>query len=574
MSQSQTEYDVIVVGSGAGGMTAALYCHLNGLSALVIEKADVYGGTTAVSGGGVWIPGNHQMEGLGCSDNDEDARAYLHHLTQGEVDHKRLEAYIQNAREMILDLEKHHDVKFESVVKYPDYFQKAPGSRPGFRTMEPATFDAAKLGDVFDKQRHSYSSTLFLNRIAMGQAEAHTLLTKQPGWLLLVFKLLLGYWLDFGWRRKTRRDRKQKLGQGLVASLRTALLKQDIPLWLNTAFEDLVEEEGRVTGVRVVCDGQTQTLTARRGVILACGGFESNQAMREKYLPTPTDKKWSATPNCNHGEGIEAGQRIGAATKFMNLTWGTPTVVIPGATSATGTFVERACPGGMMVNGLGQRFCNEAGPYTEVIYSVYEDHAKTGATLPCWFIADARFRKNYPMGPILPSQIMPDGKLPSAWEGTVYHKANTIDELAEKAGIDAEGLKATIARNNEFAIKGVDEDFGKGDNIFDTYYGDESVKPNPCLAELKQAPFYAVRFEGGELGTKGGLDADEAARVMREDGSVIPGLYAIGNCSAATMGRSYPGPGSTLGPAMTFGYLAAKDLAETGEATEPVSNAA
>ncbi len=554
-------YDVVVVGSGAGGMTAALCAKDKGLSVLLIEKDAVYGGTTAVSGGGIWIPCNDQMARLGCADSFAEAKAYVELLTEGEVEPRRLDTYLKRASEMVSYMAERFQVVFKSISIYPDYFPDKPGGKPGYRTMEPEDFDAAQLGEEFERQRAPYPGTLLMGRIAMNQVEAHSLLCRTRGWILLFLRLALRYWTDFGWRRRTARDRRQVLGQGLAASLRHAMLREKLPLWLNTGMQELVTEGERVIGVVASQGDKRLRIRARQGVILACGGFEANQAMREQYLPAPTDKSWSVAPGINEGDGIAAGLKLGAATRFMDLTWGTPSVVVPGAGWASGLFVERAFPHAIMVNGQGRRYCNEAGPYTEVVYAMYRDHQKTGASVPSWFICDGEYRKKYPLGPIMPPALQPDSKIPKEWLGEVYFKADSLEELAGQLGLPFEQLKATVERFNAQALKGVDEDFGKGENVFDTYYGDDSVKPNPCMGPLTKAPYYALKVTPGELGTKGGLDADHAGRVMRADGSTIPGLYAVGNCSAAVMGKTYPGPGSTLGPAMAFAYLAVEEIA-------------
>ena len=215
-----------------------------------------------------------------------------------------------------------------------------------------------------------------------------------------------------------------------------------------------------------------------------------------------------------------------------------------------------------MVNQSGQRFVNEAAPYLEFGDAMYQDYQRTGKNLSAWVIFDAHFRFHYAMGPLMPAQIMPDSRLPKSWHQTIYWKADKLNQLAEQIGIDAHGLQTSVEKANDFAAKGVDEDFHRGGNVFDRYYGDQGVKPNPCLAPLKKAPFYAVRLEAGDIGTKGGLLTDAKARVINNDGELIAGLYAIGNCSASVMGTSYPGAGATLGPAMTFGYIAANDIAD------------
>lgn len=563
MSDQQWDhaYDVIVVGTGAGGMAAALSCQERGLSTLVVEKADVYGGTSSVSGGGVWIPCNDQIEGLGGNDSRDEAMAYVKHLTVGEVPETKLAAYVDNARLMVREMAEKHDVHFRAVAQYPDYFPDQPGGKPGFRTMEPAPFDLSRLGGELDNQRASYAGTLLLGRMAMTQVEAHTLLCRGSGWLWLTLKLLLRYWLDLPWRFRKSRDRRSALGQAMVGQLRHALQNKQVPVWLETALDTFVEEGGRVSGVVVKHKGKHLRLAARRGVILASGGFESNQTMREEYLPHPTNAEWSVAPGCNQGDGIRAGQKLGANTEFMNLTWGTPAVLTPGQPWAAGLFMERQLPGCVVVNGQGKRFVNEAIAYTEFVYAMLADQEKTGQGVPCWLVFDADFRKKYPMGPMMPAMMQPDRKLPSEWENQVYWKADSLAALAEKIGVDTDGLARSVADINRFAESGKDEQFGKGGTAFDRYYGDPHVEPNPCLAPIDKAPYYAVCIYPGEIGTKGGLKTNEAGRVLREDESPIDGLYATGNCSGAVMGRTYPGPGATLGPAMTFGYLAAQDIA-------------
>ena len=566
--QSDPVFDVIVAGSGAGGLTAALCARQLGLSSVVIEKADVYGGTTAVSGGGIWIPCNDQMGSAGFQDSDAEALTYLKHLIGPEVPASKLEAYVRNAREMVRFLDRDLGVRFRVVPKYPDYYPDKPGGKEGARSMQPAVVDARELGDEFDRQRPGFGSTKVFGRISMDQVEAHKLFARAPGWLWLTLKLFWNYFTDFSWRRKTPRDRRLTMGEALVASLRLAMLRRNVPLLLGTKLESLITEQGRVVGVVATQNGKSLKLGARKGVVIATGGFESSQELREKYLPKPTQAAWTAAPRGNEGDGLKAGLAVGAATGFMNLTWGAPTVVIPGAASSTAVFVERSLPGCVVVNRQGRRFGNEAAPYTEFVNAVYADHAKGGGSVPCWLIFDARFRKSYPCGPLMPSNIAPDHKLPKEWADNVYYKADSLDALAAKIGVDAKGLSQTVAKMNEYAKTGVDAEFNKGGNAFDRYYADPKVSPNPCLAPIVDAPFYAVKLHPGEIGTKGGLVTDESARVLRADGSVIAGLYAVGNCSAAVMGKTYAGAGATLGPAMTFAYLAARDLAAAAESSK------
>ncbi|WCM22801.1 FAD-dependent oxidoreductase [Paraburkholderia bryophila] len=564
MSEQQTQtqvFDVVVVGSGAGGMLAACRAADRGLSAVVLEKSDVYGGTSAVSGGGIWIPCNHHIAELGATDTRAAARTYLDACTQGVTASDKIDAYLDSAPEMLRYVEANTPVRYESLPKYADYFQHLPGSMPGYRALDPLPVDGASLGAELARLRLPSPGTLVGGRVAVTSKEAHVLLSKAPGYIGLALKQFGRYWFDIGSRMRSRRDRRLTLGNALAGGLRRALLDRKVPVWLNAPMRELLEADGRVTGVVVQRDGQPVRVLARRGVILAAGGFERNQAMRERYLPNPTQAHWSATPPNNTGDAIAAGQQLGARIALMEHVWGAPTVHVDREEKQRALFVERNLPGCVIVNGLGKRFVNEAAPYSEFVPAMYRDHAQTGACVPAWMVFDARFRRNYPCGPIMPGSMMPDSRIPTAFRSLLY-KADSLDALAALIGVDAQGLRDTVAKMNRYAASGVDEDFAKGGNAFDTYYGDPSVKPNPCLAPLDTGPFYAVRVDAGDIGTKGGLVTDAFARVLREDASPIAGLYAIGNTSASMMGASYPGAGSTLGPAMTFGYIAANHLAD------------
>ncbi|MCR4468252.1 FAD-dependent oxidoreductase [Burkholderia sp. SCN-KJ] len=554
-------YDVVVVGSGAGAMTAALRAHDQGLSVLVVEKSTVYGGTTAVSGGGIWIPCNDQIAALGGSDSYDEAIMYLRDVVGEDFDARRIDAYLDNGPKMVAYLAKHAHTRFNAVPRYPDYYPDRKGGKPGYRTMEPAPFDAARLGAHFDTLRAPSPATLIGGRIAMTQIEAHTILAKERGWLRLAARLMLRYATDFKWRRRTPRDRRLTLGNALVASLRAALEQRGIALWLATPMRSLHTDGARVNGVVVERDGRPFGIRATHGVVLACGGFEANQAMRDQYLPKPTRAEWSAAPPINTGDGIRAGLALGADVALMGFVWGVPTVRVPGEEKQRGLFVERSAPRCVMVNRLGRRFVNESAPYPDVIHAMYADHANTQANVPAWLIFDAEYRKRYPCGVLLPGSVQPDSRIPPGWLDSVIYRAGSLAELAAKIGVDAQGLAQTVERMNGYALTGIDTEFGKGGNLFDRYYGDSSSKPNPCLGPIERAPFYALRVDPGEIGTKGGLRTDAHARVLRSDGSVIDGLYALGNTSAAVMGKTYPGPGSTIGPAMTFGYVAADHIA-------------
>ncbi|WP_395407526.1 efflux RND transporter permease subunit [Pseudoduganella sp. UC29_106] len=572
----QVEPDVIVVGSGGGAMLAAIRAADNGMKVLVVEKCAQYGGTTAISGGGIWIPCNHLGEEAGASDSFDEALTYVRACVAPHMNEARVRAYLETGPRMVRYLHERTRVRFTALPHYADYFQHKPCAKPGFRSLDPAPFDAAQLGDDFALQRPPLAATLIAGRLSMTQIEARLILGKHPGWILKLLGIGLRYLFDLHWRRHTPADRRLTLGAALVAGLRTSLRDRGVTLWLETSLTSLTYDQGRVTGVVVQRRGKSLQLKARHGVILAAGGFEWNQQMREQYLPQPTRAEWSVTPpHANTGDAIRAGQAVGARLDLMGYMWGVPAVQVPGMPHTHPIFVERSLPGCVIVDAAGKRFANENMAYSELVQTMYgraqQGHA---SAVPAWIVFDARFRKQYPCGPILPASVMPDSRLPPALR-EVLHKADSLEELATQIGVDSAGLKESVAAMGRFAAAGVDEEFGKGDNAFDTYYGDISIKPNPCLAPLAQAPFYAIKLVPGDIGTKGGLVTDVHARVLGQDGAPIQGLYAIGNCSAAVMGTSYPGAGSTIGPAMVFGMLAADHLAAAStKSSQPAQAAA
>ena len=328
-----------------------------------------------------------------------------------------------------------------------------------------------------------------------------------------------------------------------------------MPVWLNTPMTGLHTQDGRVTGVEVTRDGQAMLIRARRGVLLAAGGFEHNGPMRARYQQPPIGTEWTTGAAGNTGDAILAGAAAGAALDLMDDAWWGPSIPLSGGPYFC--LAERSLPGCILVNGAGQRFVNESAPYVDAVHAMYAGHRAEVPHIPSWLITDQRYRDRYVFAGLPPGR-----PLPRRWyaAGAVF-RAPDLTGLASQVGIDGEALAKTVATFNDFAAAGRDTDFGRGDSAYDRYYSDPRQRPNPCLAPLRQPPFYAIKIVPGDLGTKGGLRTDERARVLRADGSAIPGLYAAGNTSAAVMGHSYAGAGATIGPAMTFGYLAALDLA-------------
>ena len=564
--KGEFEVDVLVVGSGAGAMTAAVRAHDHGLKVLVVEKTELFGGTSAVSGGGLWIPNNEHIARDGGSDSEAEALTYLRAATQGTVADERLAAYVRAAPRMLRYVEQKTPVRYKAVPFYADYYQSLPGAKPGYRTLDPEPFDARLIGNDLLRMRETSPTMLIFGRIGMTTFEAVTLLARLPGWKKLALRIGGRYWLDMLWRLRSRRDRRLTMGSALVGALRRALMDRGIDLWLESPLQALLTEGGRVTGATVLRDGHLQAIRARRGVVLAAGGFESNQQMREQYLPQPTRAEWTAAPPCNTGDAIRAGQTLGAAVDLMQHAWWTPTVHVPGEEKQRGLFSERALPGCVVVNRRGERFANEAMDYLDFVAAMYEDHQKSGANLPAFMVFDASFRHKYNAGPLVSGSLIPDRRLPADWFGKAYYRGDSLDDLARQIGVDPRGLETSVRNINEYAKTGVDAQFAKGGNDYDRIYGDPTVKPNPCLGPITKAPFYALKLDAGEIGTKGGLLTDEHARVLNTQGQPIDGLYAIGNTSASITGPSYPGAGATLGPAMTFGYVAANHIAGVPDA--------
>lgn len=552
--------DVLVIGSGAGAMVAALTAHDRGASSLLIEKSSLYGGSSAKSGGGLWIPNNHLMQEAGLEDSPDAAMDYLRAVTRGIEPEDRLQAFVTNAPQMLRYLAERTRLRPQCMPKYPDYYPGQPGWRGGGRGVESAYFDARVLGEEFERMV-AYPGALMMGRYNVTLKDAHDMLSRKPGWTQGMFRVLRNYWLDMPWRLRSRRCRDLAAGAALVASLRASLMDRNIPLWLDTPARELVYENGRVAGVVAEREGRVVRIRANRGVILAAGGFESNQALRERYLPVPTDASWTVGNVHNTGDALSLGQSVGAKLDLMSTCCWMPISPVPGWASPIGILFERTLPGGYIVNQGGERFVNEALPYIDTVEGIYANNRPAAPTVPSWLICDATFRKKYPFGPLLPSSVQPDWMVPQRLRSFMT-KAGSLEDLARLTGIDAAGLKDTVVKVNQYARTGVDLDFRRGSSEYECFYGDPAVHPNPTLGPVETPPFYAMAIYPGDLGTTGGLKTDIHAQVMTEQGEVIPGFYAVGNCSASAIAGTYPGPGSTLGPATTFGYIAARHMTQ------------
>lgn len=557
MSDWDHTTDFLVIGSGGGGMTAALVAHDQGARVIVVEKGSKFGGSTGMSGGALWVPMNDHLASAGISDSRDEAIVYLRQVTKGKVPEERIAAYVDNAHEMVRYLEQKARVGFSPCKTYPDYYPEYEGGKPGARTIEPLPYSARKLGKHADELQRS-AQGLVLGRMGITAVEAKTLVQFSLLSYVLMLWVMIRYWFDFRARMRGRADNRLTLGTSLVGRLRHSLLDREVPLWLDTAAEELVVEEGRVVGAVVKRAGKSLRIRAERGVLLAAGGFERNLAMRQQYQRAPVSDVWTAGNPNNQGDGIRMGQAVGGAVELMDDAWWTPVTMIPND-FAWLLVVEKSMPGSIMVNRAGKRFTNEAAPYVDVVNGMYAANRPEEPSIPAYLVFDARYRRNYPLGPFGPSKLQPDSAIGGRFRKMNFlKKSPTLAGLAEKLGVDPKGLEETVQRFNEHARSGVDLDFHRGESLYDRYYSDSKIRPNSSLAPIVEPPFYAIDVFPGDLGTKGGLVTDANGRVLTEKGDPIPGLYATGNCSASVMGNSYPGAGGTIGPSMTFGYLAAR----------------
>ncbi|MBL8911555.1 MAG: FAD-binding protein [Archangium sp.] len=543
--------DVLIIGSGAAAMTTALTVAERGLKPLVVESTAMLGGNSAISGGGLWIPNNHVMKREGQTDSYEEARRYLDACV-GEVgpasSSKRREAFLTRGPEMVKWLE---DLGFKWVFAkgYSDYYPERAGGKPNGRGIEGKKYDIKRIGSWADKLRFAVRAlplyTSEVNKMAVsfrtfkGFFTAARVVGLEATFPRLVGKQLVG------------------LGNSLMGQLLELALARNVEFWLESPMIELLVEKSRVVGAVVKREGKSVTVEAKHGVMVASGGFEKNAAMRKKYQGEPVGAEWTSGTEGNLGHPIQQAKQIGAALALMDDAWWGPTMVNPQTGAPQFMLQERSLPFCFIVAKDGKRFMNESESYVDAGHHQYERNKKVQA-IPAWQIMDSRHREYYPFGMAMPGK----GGTRKLLELGMFVEAQTLTELAEKIGVDPKGLTDTATRFNVFAKNGKDLDFQRGDSAYDRVYSDPRVKPNPNLGAVEKAPFYAVKVFPGDLGTKGGILTDEFARALREDGSVIEGLYAAGNCSASVMGRTYPGPGSTLGPATTFGFIGGNHIAD------------
>lgn len=505
MSDSPQVFDVVVVGSGGGAMTAAHLAQKRGLSTVVVEKTDRLGGTSAYSGGACWLPGSAVQQRAGIADSTESARTYLTAILD-DPDKGKVEAFLAEAPRLVAELEGDPAMEFE-WLPFPEYFD-APGRVSWGRSIQPVNIKRDELPD----------DVAGLVRPPVERDRAG-----EPG-------------------RNTLSG-----GQSLIGRLLWAFVRDGGTVLTSHCVDTLLIEDGRVVGVRAVTADGGVEVRARRGVLIAAGGFERNAGWRDQY-GVPGDAAWTMAPRgTNTGEPIAAAMAVGAATDLLDQGWFCPGLEQP---DGSGSFTL-GFRGGVIVDQQGQRYANECLPYDRFGRAM----AAAPGRIPSWFVFDSR------EGGRLPAIAMPEGTPEEHLAAGTWVRSESLAELADR--LDLPDLVGTIARFNAFASAGVDDDFGRGADEYDTFFaGGEG--PNKALVPIEQAPYFAARFVLSDLGTKGGLVTDAAGRVLREDGTAIAGLYATGNSSASVVGAVYPGPGAPLGTAMVFGSLAVQHLATAG----------
>ena len=531
--------DVIVLGTGAAGLAAALAAHEAGARVRLVERWERIGGTSAVSGGVIWVADNPWMCAAGIADSRAEALAYFRSLDHGDLVDETLEAFVDHGPEALAFLAAIGALKVAVLPGYPDYYTDRPGARPqGSRALDHDLFDLGELGEWAAKiYAIEEPRPLMLRETPLGGAKA------VPGPEVLAQRLAA---------------RQCGFGQAMVARLLKACLDRGIVPLLGVETQRLVKEGGRITGIEGVRAGKPLALRARRGVVLATGGFEWDADLRQTFLRGPVTAP--ASPPTATGEGLKLAMAAGARLGNMTSAWWAPTLVTPdapwpgGAPRAQIVLIERTVPHSIMVNRAGKRFCNEAANYSALggVFHQFDATRYDYPNLPAWLIFDAQYAARYPLGTRQPGQPLPDWVM----------RADRLEGLAAQMGVDPAALSETVARFNAHADAGADPDFGRGTSPYDHFYGDRTrTGPFVTLGAIRQPPFFAVEIASGLLGTNGGPRTDGKGRVLGHDGAPIAGLFGAGNAIAAPTGGIYAGAGGTLGPALTFGYLAGRAAA-------------
>ncbi|NUU41132.1 FAD-dependent oxidoreductase [Tardiphaga robiniae] len=558
------ECDVLVAGSGCSGMSAAITAKHSGLDVLIVEKEPRFGGTTARSGGWLWIPGTSLARAWGINEGPDEARTYLRHEAGNSYDAARVDAFLAAGPEAIDFFTSKTAVRFDMPLTFPDYDAEAPGGKQGGRSMVARPFDGRELGDhIKDIGAPLPELTVFGIMLGSGKDIIHFMrATKSLTSAVYVAKRLSKHFLNV-----LRYGRGMTLtnGNALAGRLAKSAFDLKIPLWLSSPVRELIIENGAVRGAIIERNGKRIRIFARRGVVLACGGFPHDIERRKAMFPhAPTGREhYSPGPTGNTGDGLRLAESVGAHVEdsLPNAAAWVPVSVTHRKNGSKGVmphFIDRAKPGVIAVMRDGARFANEGNSYHAFVQQMMKA-AKPGDEIAAWLVCDHRALRQYGLGAVPPFP-MPIGQYLNS--GYLI-KGDTLEELAARAGIDAGGFVTTIAQFNNTAAEGRDPAYGKGSRAYNRYQGDANHGPNPCVAPIEQGPFYAIKMVIGDLGTYAGIRTDAQARALDAGGQVINGLYAAGNDMASIMGGNYPGAGITLGPALTFGYIAGRHLAGT-----------
>ena len=527
------EADVVVAGSGGAGLTAAILAHDNGANVVVIERSGKVGGTTAVSGGGLWVPMNGHMSEVGASDSRDEALAYCLALTAGQAPDELVETFVDTAHVMVRYLEEHTPLKF-SATEMPDYRAEEQGAKMGGRTLDPEMLLKSELGEWADKLR---PSPLMFVPLKIEESLRGMSQPKSIPVAVVVDRMKKGIVAS---------------GNALVGRLLKGCIERNITILLETRARTLVREGEAVVGLKAEQDGQPYSISAKGGVVLACGGFEWNEKLREEHLPVSV--AGSCSPAENEGDGLAMALEAGAEIGNMDQAWIYPGGTVPseeheGRPVSRWIMAERTLPHTILVNKAGRRFANESQNYHDLGKSFLD-----AANLPCWAILDSQYRSKYPILTSMPGDPDPD------W----ITKADSLEELAGVLGIDGGGLTSTVERWNEMVEQGKDADFGRGEGGYERWLGDPEA-PHPNLGTIIEAPFYALPVFAHSAGTKGGPKTNAKGEVINAQGNAIPGLYAAGNVMANIAGPGYYGGGGTIGTAMTWGYLCGFNAAKAAQ---------
>lgn len=556
------EFDVVVVGSGASGLSAAITAKLKGLSVLLIEKGRTYGGTSARSGGWLWIPCTSLADQWGHEDSHQAVKDYIKHEAKEFYNEERVDAFLKHGAEAVDFFTQNTAVKFDMPLTFPDYHAEAPGAMQGGRSMVARHFDGRELGKDLKKLEPPLPElTVFGMMIGSGADIKHFMRATKSVESAIYATKRLGKHL---WQAVTLgRGMTLTNGNALVGRLAKTFFDQKIPMWLESPVQDLLVENGKVVGAKIDKQGELVEVKARKGVILAAGGFPHNIERRKqhyKHAPTGTEH-WSPTPTTNTGDTHAIVEKHGGAIDSnvaQPAAW-TPMSRVKRPDGSEGVmphFIDRAKPGVIAVLNDGKRFTNEGNSYHDYVQAMIES-CKDKDEVCSWLIADHFTLRNYGLG-CVPIKPLPIGKyLKSGY----LIKAKSIKSLAEKCGINPAKLVETVESFNKYAAVGQDPEFGKGSKAYNRHQGDAFNAPNPCVKEINSGPFYAVKIVPGDIGTYVGISVDRNCQVKNSQGDVIDGLYAVGNDSVSIMGGNYPGAGITLGPALTFGYAVANYIA-------------